>query len=65
MIVDNLLSHPEEALYLPTFSHLFDCQKTSLSLSLSLSLSHPQTRPGIRSEFIPKKRIQEWTLPYS
>ncbi len=37
--------HPEEALYLPTFSHLFDCQSLtllplSLSLSLSPSLSH-------------------------
>jgi hypothetical protein len=32
--------HPQEALYLPTFSHLFDCQQASLSLSLSsLSLS--------------------------
>ena len=31
--------HPEEALYLPTFSHLFYCQSTSLSLSLSLSLT--------------------------
>ena len=27
--------HPEEALYLPTFSHLFDRQQTSLSVSLS------------------------------
>ncbi len=33
--------HPEEALYLPTFSHLFDCQSTFLSLSLSLTLTYP------------------------
>ena len=32
----SLLCVAEEALYLPTFSHLFDCQQTSLSLSLSL-----------------------------
>jgi len=32
--------HPEEALYLPTFSHIFVCQNLSLSLSLSLSMSH-------------------------
>ena len=40
--------HPEEALYLPTFSHLFDCQLTSLSLSLSLSLSHTHIGPCMR-----------------
>jgi hypothetical protein len=38
--------HPQEALYLPTFSHLFDCQQTSLSLSLSLSLTHSPACPN-------------------
>ena len=34
--------HPQEALYLPTFSHLLIVNKLlSLSLFLSLSLSHP------------------------
>jgi hypothetical protein len=43
--------HPEEALYLPTFSHLFDCQQTSLSLSLSLSL--PPDRHSLHMGCLP------------
>ena len=42
------LSLSQEALYLPTFSHLFDCQKTSFSLSPFLSLSLRDLKFSIR-----------------
>jgi hypothetical protein len=41
--------HPEEALYLPTFSHLFDCQNFSLSL-----FSRPPPTQSLRSFVLQK-----------
>jgi hypothetical protein len=46
--------HPQEALYLPSFSHLFDCQLNKLfSLSLPLSLSLPTSHPSSLTHTLP------------